>query len=162
MNAETELQDLHFIRIAIDLASQHARARDGGPFGALIVRAGEILGSGWNKVTSSNDPTAHAEIVAIRAAAEAAKSFLLRGCVLYASCEPCPMCMAAAYWARVDRVVFAATRSDAGAIGFDDSEIYSQLALPVSQRKIPIRQLLRDAAVKVMAEWSQMPDRIAY
>jgi len=158
----TELQDLHFIKIAIELSSEHGRARHGGPFGAVVVREGEIFASGWNQVTSTNDPTAHAEIVAIRTASAGARSFHLRGCVLYASCEPCPMCMAAAYWARLERVVFAATRADASAIGFDDSEIYKQLALPVAERSLPMRQVLRDEAVAVLTQWQLMPEKIAY
>jgi tRNA(Arg) A34 adenosine deaminase TadA len=162
MDSAIELQDLHFMKIAIQLSDEHSRARHGGPFGALVVRNNEILAAGWNQVTSANDPTAHAEIVAIRSAAAGIRSFQLRGCVLYASCEPCPMCLAAAYWARLDRVVFAATRADAGAAGFDDATLYSQLALPIASRSLPMRQILRDQALGILDQWRQMPDKIAY
>ena len=113
MRSPSTAQDLKFMHMAIELAAQHMRARDGGPFGAVVARGAAIVAQGWNKVTSTNDPTAHAEMSAIRAAAAALGSFQLRGCVLYTSCEPCPMCLGAAYWARLDRVVFAATRTDA-------------------------------------------------
>jgi tRNA(Arg) A34 adenosine deaminase TadA len=155
-------QDLIFIQAAIDLASEHMRAREGGPFGAVITRGSEIVARGWNKVTSSNDPTAHAEITAIRAAAAVLGSFQLRGCVLYTSCEPCPMCLGAAYWARVDRVIFAANRHDAAEAGFDDEQIYSELALPPFSRQLLTQQALRDKAVAVFAEWRRMPDKIPY
>ncbi|HEX3988067.1 MAG TPA: nucleoside deaminase [Verrucomicrobiae bacterium] len=155
-------QDLIFIRAAIELAAERMRTREGGPFGAIITRGGEIIARGWNKVTSSNDPTAHAEITAIRAAAMALGSFRLDGCVLYASCEPCPMCLGAAYWARVDRLVFAANRHDAAEAGFDDELIYSEIALPPFSRKLPTLQALRQEAVAVFSEWRQMPDKIEY
>jgi guanine deaminase len=155
-------QDLIFMQAAIDLASEHMRAREGGPFGALITRGTEIVARGWNKVTSSNDPTAHAEITAIRAAATALGSFQLRGCVLYTSCEPCPMCLGAAYWARVDRMVFAANRHDAAEAGFDDEQIYREMALAPFSRQLLTQQALRDKAVAVFAEWRLMPDKIPY
>src|ERR1700733_13391182 len=142
-------QDLEFMQIAIQLAAQHMRAKEGGPFGAVIARGADIVGRGWNQVTSLNDPTAHAEITAIRAAAASAGSFQLRGCVLYSSCEPCPMCLGAAYWARLDRIVFAATRADASAAGFDDAEIYQELALPPLTRKLPMQEVMRESAVAV-------------
>jgi guanine deaminase len=162
MDSASELHDLRFVKMAIELSEQHSRARDGGPFGAVVVRNNEIIATGWNQVPSANDPTAHAEIVAIRGAAAHVRSFQLRGCVLYASCEPCPMCLAAVYWARIDRVVFAATRQDSAAAGFDDAELYSQLALPMAERKLPMRQLLRDQARDVLEQWQRMPDKIAY
>jgi tRNA(Arg) A34 adenosine deaminase TadA len=155
-------QDLIFIRAAIDLAAERMRAREGGPFGAVITRGGEIIARGWNKVTSSNDPTAHAEITAIRAAATALGSFRLGGCVLYTSCEPCPMCLGAAYWARLDRLVFAANRHDAAEAGFDDELIYTEIALPPFSRKLPTQQALRQEAVAVFSEWRKMPDKIEY
>src|SRR5580658_3116882 len=130
MRSPPTAQDLQFMKIAVDLAAQHMRAGEGGPFGAVVTRGADILARGWNKVTSSNDPTAHAEMSAIRAAAAAVGSFQLRGCVLYSSCEPCPMCLGAAYWARLDRIVFAATRVDAAAAGFDDAEIYQEFSRP--------------------------------
>jgi tRNA(Arg) A34 adenosine deaminase TadA len=150
------------MQIAIQLAAQHSRAKEGGPFGAIITRRNEIIAQGWNRVTSSNDPTAHAEINSIRAAAAALGDFQLRGCALYTSCEPCPMCLGAAWWARLDRIVFAATRADAAAIGFDDEEIYAEMARPVRARKLPMRQALRERALEVFAEWQKMPDKTPY
>ena len=162
MRSPLTAHDLEFMQIAIELAAQHMRARDGGPFGAVITRGAEILARGWNKVTSTNDPTAHAEVTAIRAAAAVLGSFQLRGCVLYTSCEPCPMCLGAAYWARVDRIVFAATRSDAAAAGFDDAEIYEELSRPLPARKLPMQEALRNQAVQVFSEWLKMPDKTLY
>ena len=156
------MTDPQFLQQAIDLAAEHMRALDGGPFGAVIVRENKIVARGWNKVTSSNDPTAHAEVTAIRAAAQALGSFVLGGCVLYTSCEPCPMCLGAAYWARVDRIVYAATRADAAGIGFDDEELYRELALPTTARKLPMQQLLHDEAVEVFEEWRRMPGKTMY
>jgi tRNA(Arg) A34 adenosine deaminase TadA len=155
-------QDFDFLQRAIQLASEHMRAKDGGPFGALIVRENEIIATGWNKVTSSNDPTAHAEVVAIRGAAARLGSFVLQGCVLYTSCEPCPMCLAAAYWARLERIVFAGARADAAAAGFDDEELYRELAMDSSSRRLPMQQILRDKAVAVFEEWRQMPGKVMY
>jgi len=134
----------------------------GGPFGAVIVQAGLIVSEGWNQVTSSNDPTAHAEIMAIRSAAASLGRFSLAGCTLYTSCEPCPMCLAAAYWARVDRVVYAATRQDAAAIGFDDHAIYRELALPASQRSLPMQQMLHAEGVQVFDAWRAKADKTPY
>lgn len=155
-------RDLDFLRIAIELAAQHMRAKDGGPFGAIITRGAETIAQGWNEVTSINDPTAHAEITAIRAAARTAGSFQLRGCVLYSSCEPCPMCLGAAYWARLDRIVFAGTRADASAAGFDDAEIYAELSRPPLERKLPMQEAMRDRAIELFAEWRRMPDKTPY
>lgn len=154
--------DQQFIQQAIQLAAEHMRAKDGGPFGALIVRDGAIIATGWNKVTSTNDPTAHAEVTAIRAAGSKLGSFVLGGCVLYTSCEPCPMCLGAAYWARVERIVFAGTQADAAAAGFDDEELYRELALPMADRKLPMRQVARDAAVAVFEEWRRLPGKVMY
>ena len=137
-------------------------AGDGGPFGALVVREGEVIGSGWNQVTAINDPTAHAEVAAIRAAAAKLRSFQLRGCVLYCSCEPCPMCLGAAYWSRVERLVFAGTRHDAADAGFDDEEFYRELAKPVSQRQLQQQQILREEMQQVFAEWKAKPDKVQY
>jgi guanine deaminase len=158
----TRSHDLIFMQAAVDLAAEHMRAKDGGPFGAVITRGDQIIARGWNKVTSSNDPTAHAEITAIRAAASALGTFQLGGCVLYTSCEPCPMCLGAAYWARLDRLVFAATRHDAAEAGFDDEQIYAELALPPFSRALPTEQTLREKAVEVFAEWRRMPGKIEY
>jgi tRNA(Arg) A34 adenosine deaminase TadA len=137
-------------------------AGHGGPFGAVIVHENQILSEGWNQVTSINDPTAHAEIVAIRSAASKLGRFSLEGCTLYTSCEPCPMCLAATYWARVDRLVYAAAREDAAAVGFDDDAIYRELALPVAKRSLPMQQMLRVEAVRVFAEWRDKADKIRY
>jgi tRNA(Arg) A34 adenosine deaminase TadA len=162
MQTVNDSRDSEFLLRAIELSAQHMRAKDGGPFGAVVVRDNEIIASGWNQVTSSNDPTAHAEVVAIRAAAARAGSFVLHGCVLYSSCEPCPMCLGAAYWARVDRIVFAATRADAAGIGFDDEALYRELALPLASRSLPMRQILNDKAVQVFEEWRRMPGKTMY
>ena len=160
--ASTSPTDADFVRRAIQLAREHMVAGDGGPFGALVVREGEVIGTGWNQVTAINDPTAHAEMVAIRAAAARLRSFQLRGCVLYCSCEPCPMCLGAAYWARVERLVFAGTRNDAADAGFDDEEFYRELAKPVSQRRLHQQQILREEMQQVFAEWKAKPDKVQY
>jgi tRNA(Arg) A34 adenosine deaminase TadA len=154
--------DSVFIQRAIALSAEHMRAKHGGPFGAIIVRGDEVIATGWNRVTSTNDPTAHAEIIALRAAAAHLGTFILKGCVLYSSCEPCPMCLGAAYWARVDRIVFAAARQDAAAAGFDDEELYRELALPPASRKLPMQQVLRDKAQAILEEWRRMPDKVKY
>jgi len=150
------------MRTAIRLSRDKMRRNDGGPFGAVVVRRGKIVGRGWNRVTSSNDPTAHAEVVAIRDACRRLKNFRLDDCELYASCEPCPMCLAAIYWSRIGRIFYAGTRRDAAAIGFDDDSIYREVARPLSRRKIPMQQLLRPDALKVFAEWRNKPDKIRY
>ncbi len=158
MNAK----DQQFMRAAIQLSAEHMRAGHGGPFGAVIVRNDEIIATGWNQVTSTNDPTAHAEVTAIRAAGAKLNNFILTGCVLYTSCEPCPMCLGAAYWSRVDRLVYAATRADAAAIGFDDEELYQELVLPIPQRKLPMQQILHADAAAVMSEWKSLPGKVHY
>jgi len=154
--------EIKFMRAAIRLSRQKMRANQGGPFGALVVRRGQVVGRGWNQVTSTNDPTAHAEVMAIRAACRRLKTFQLDDCELYASCEPCPMCLAAIYWARLRKVYYANTRRDAARIGFEDDFIYREIARPVSRRTIPLRQLLRGEALKVFAEWKGKPDKICY
>jgi len=150
------------MRMAIRLSRERMRRNDGGPFGAVITRRGKIVGRGWNRVTSTNDPTAHAEVVAIRDACSRLKNFRLDDCELYASCEPCPMCLAAIYWARIGKVFYAGTRRDAAAIGFDDDSIYREVSRPVSRRKIQMLQLLRNDALRVFAEWRNKPDKIRY
>lgn len=150
------------MRAAIRLSLQKMRENHGGPFGAVIVRDGKIIGRGWNRVTSSNDPTAHAEIMAIRGACKKLGTFQLDGCELYTSCEPCPMCLAAIYWARLRKIYYANTRKDAAAIEFDDDFLYSEVALPISQRKILMKQLLHKEALKVFAEWKKKSDKIPY
>jgi tRNA(Arg) A34 adenosine deaminase TadA len=150
------------MRAAIRLSCEKMRRNDGGPFGAVVVRKGKIIGRGWNRVTSTNDPTAHAEIMAIRDACKKLKTFRLDDCELYTSCEPCPMCLAAIYWARLKKVFYANTRKDAARIQFDDDLIYREVAEPVSRRKIPMNQLLRPEALKVFAEWKNKADKVLY
>ena len=151
-----------FMRRAIALSSQNIGTPDGGPFGAVIVRDGRIIGEGTNKVTARNDPTAHAEITAIRAASEALGSHKLDGCEIYTSCEPCPMCLAAIYWARLTGVWFGNTRSDAAAIGFDDEFLYQELALPLPRRSLKMKQLLPSEANDAFRKWYADPSRVLY
>jgi guanine deaminase len=151
-----------FLHEAIRLSLEKSRAGEGGPFGAVIVRNDEIIGQGWNRVTSTNDPTAHAEMMAIRDACRRLQTFSLAGCDIYTSCEPCPMCLAAIYWARLDRVYYAATRQDAAAVGFDDSRIYDELAMDIGNRSIPMMQDLHDEACEVFLAWLQQTNRILY
>ena len=151
-----------FMREAIRLSIQMMRRGKGGPFGAVVVRNGKIVGRGFNQVTSANDPTAHAEIVAIRAACQRLKTFQLEDCELYTSCEPCPMCLSAIYWARLGRVFYANTRQDAARIDFDDEYIYREVALPIGKRKLKMKQLLREEALAAFAEWQQKTDKILY
>ncbi len=155
--------DEAFLREAIALARAGMERGDGGPFGCVIVKDGAVIGRGNNRVTSSHDPTAHAEVVAIREACAALGSFQLTGCVLYTSCEPCPMCLGAIYWARPERIVFAATRTDAADAGFDDQLIYDELPLAPEQRRIPtVPAVLRDEARAVFAAWKEKEDRVRY
>lgn len=147
---------------AVALSEEGIGRADGGPFGALVARGGVVVAEGWNRVPASHDPTAHAEIVAIRAAAESLGSFSLAGCVLYSSCEPCPMCLAASYWARIDHIYYANTRSDAAAIGFDDQFFYDELARPISQRRLPLTRLEVDRAALPMHNWNEDPEKIRY
>lgn len=158
----TDPDPQRFMRRAIELSRLHMEAGEGGPFGAVIVKEGEILGEGWNRVTSSHDPTAHAEVVAIRQACAKLGAFQLRGCEIYTSCEPCPMCLAAIYWARLDRVWFANGREDAAAIQFDDAWLYREVALPLEARSLPATQLLRDEALAVFQSWDRKADKIVY
>lgn len=151
-----------FMRRAIDLSAEMMRALKGGPFGAVIVKDGKIIAEGYNQVTSLNDPTAHAEVVAIREACRQLQTFSLAGCEIYASCEPCPMCLSAIYWARLDRLYYANTRLDAAKIGFDDDHIYGEVARPMDQRSIPTMRLLAEDALAVFEEWEAMPDKVLY
>ena len=155
-------QEKGFLRQAVRLAAERSQRKAGGPFGALIVREGVVIGRGWNEVTSRNDPTAHAEVVAIRCACRKLGDFRLPGCVLYCSCEPCPMCLAAAYWARLDRIIYAAGRQDAAAIGFDDARLYRELEEDPASRSLPMVQALRKEAAAMMRAWSALPDRVLY
>ncbi len=151
-----------FMKQAIELAEENIQTNQGGPFGAVVVKEGRIIGKGGNKVTSQNDPTAHAEIVAIREAAKNLGTFDLSGCEIYTSCEPCPMCLGAIYWARLDRLYYAATKDDAAKANFDDSFIYEEISKPKDQRKLQSIQLMREDAVKVFEEWMQKEDKIPY
>jgi guanine deaminase len=153
---------IQFMREAIRLSRQKMRAGQGGPFGAVIVRDGKIIGRGWNRVTATNDATAHAEMTAIRDACQRLKRYHLEDCELYTSCEPCPMCLGAVYWARLKAVFYGNTRKDAARIQFDDNFIYDEIALPISRRQIRMRPLLRKEALKVFAEWDQKANRISY
>ncbi|MDX1946581.1 MAG: nucleoside deaminase [Pirellulaceae bacterium] len=150
------------MRAAIELAIEGVRENRGGPFGAVVVKEGQIVGRGCNRVTSTNDPTAHAEVVAIRDACQNLGTFLLAGCEIYASCEPCPMCLASIYWARLEKLYFGCTGPDAAAIGFDDDFIRQQLALAPAARSIPAQRLLADEALTAFRAWTAKVDRIAY
>jgi guanine deaminase len=152
----------HFMRDAIRLSEEGARSGRGGPFGCVIVRAGKIVGRGSNQVTSTCDPTAHAEVVAIRDACRELKAFQLPDCTLYASCEPCPMCLSAIYWARIPTVFYGGTREDAAAVGFDDELIYREISLACDQRKVAMRGLLRAEALKAFDAWSKKDDKVRY
>jgi len=151
-----------FMREAIRLSVENVASGKGGPFGAVIVKNGEIIASGANEVTSSNDPTAHAEVVAIRNACEKLDSFQLEGCEIYCSCEPCPMCLGAIYWARPDKIYYANTKKDAAKINFDDDFIYNELELPISNRKLPTIQLLRDEAQIAFSNWMDSTKKTEY
>jgi tRNA(Arg) A34 adenosine deaminase TadA len=151
-----------FLRRAIALATENVTRGAGGPFAAVIVRDGKIVGEGVNTVTATNDPTAHGEVNAIRAAARALGTFTLAGCVLYTSCEPCPMCLAAAYWARLDAVFYGACAADAARAGFDDAFLYEEMRKNAAARKMPSTQLLGDEAWASFAAWLASPQRVDY
>jgi guanine deaminase len=147
---------------AIEIAIENVRLGRGGPFGAVIVKEGRVVTSGANCVTSSNDPTAHAEVVAIRAACAALGAFQLDECELYTTCEPCPMCLGAIYWARIERVYFASSAADAAAAGFDDTFIYSQIAVEGAERRIPFIEMMREEALECFRVWAEKRDRVEY
>lgn len=151
-----------FMREAIRLSIDSMRAGNGGPFGAVIVKDGKIIARGSNKVTSTNDPTAHAEVVAIREACKELNSFQLDDCEIYTSCEPCPMCLGAIYWARPAKMYYANTKVDAAAIGFDDQFIYEEIDLHLSHRKLPSEQLLNEEALVAFQEWQSMTNKTEY
>jgi tRNA(Arg) A34 adenosine deaminase TadA len=151
-----------FMTAAVEAALEGMRNNEGGPFGCVVVKDGKIIGKGNNKVTSSNDPTAHAEIIAIRAACTHLESFQLEGCEIYTSCEPCPMCLGAIYWARPEKVYYGSNQSDAAKIGFDDAFIYKEIALPGDSRSIPFIQVGRNIAIKTFEEWDIKEDKIEY
>jgi tRNA(Arg) A34 adenosine deaminase TadA len=151
-----------FLRRAIALATRNVLTAAGGPFGAVVVRDGKIIGEGANSVTTTNDPTAHAEVNAIRAAAKSLGTFSLAGCSLYTSCEPCPMCLAAAYWARLDAVYYGASAADAARAGFDDAFLYDELRKNATERKLISTQLLADEAWASFAAWIAAPNKVEY
>jgi tRNA(Arg) A34 adenosine deaminase TadA len=152
----------NFMREALRLAETGMRHGRGGPFGCVVVRRGEIVGRGHNRVTSTNDPTAHAEVVAIRDACANLETFQLNDCELYTSCEPCPMCLAAIYWARIPQVYFGNTRTDAAAIGFDDNFIYDQIPLPPGERAVQMKVFMREEAQGAFREWAAKSDKVRY
>ncbi|MCH6199398.1 nucleoside deaminase [Aquiflexum sp. LQ15W] len=158
------MKEIHekFMKMAIDLSRSGMVQGKGGPFGCVIVKDGKVVGQGCNSVLDTNDPTAHAEVVAIRDACKNLGSFQLEGCYLYTSCEPCPMCLGAIYWARPERVFFANTKKDAAAIGFDDQFIYEELELPLKKRKIPFSQLSKKEANQVFKEWVLLDNKTLY
>ena len=153
--------DERFMQMAIDLSIENV-ANGGGPFGAVIVRNGEVVATGTNRVTASCDPTAHAEVSAIRSACAKLGTFKLEGCVIYSSCEPCPMCLSAIYWAGLDRIYYGNTKADAKAIDFDDSFIYDQIALDYTERAIPCLNFMRDKALEGFRAWTETEDKILY
>ncbi|MEZ5429539.1 MAG: nucleoside deaminase [Pyrinomonadaceae bacterium] len=155
-------QDEKFMRRAIELAQNGIDANDGGPFGAVVVKDGRIVAEGWNQVTSTNDPTAHAEIVAIRKACAELNSFQLEGCTVYTSCEPCPMCLGAIYWARPERMLFACTREDAARVGFDDEMIYEELQADFPARRIKTINFMREEGFSVFENWAKKADKTEY
>ncbi len=152
----------YFMRQAIQASLDSIRSGSGGPFGAVIVKNGEIIASGTNMVAPSNDPTAHAEITVIRNTCNILGTFNLKGCEIYASCEPCPMCLAAIYWARIDKLYYANTKQDAAAIGFDDSFIYKEITLENEKRSLPTEQILGSEAMLAFHEWQDKTDKIMY
>jgi guanine deaminase len=151
-----------FMLRAIQLALENVRSGRGGPFGAVIVRNGEIIAEGVNQVTARNDPTAHAEVLAIRQACTKLTAFELKDCELYSSCEPCPMCLGAIYWARIGRLYYGSTADDAAKIGFDDSFIYHELQIVHTQRRIPTTELMRDEALVAFRAWADKLDKVRY
>jgi guanine deaminase len=151
-----------FMQQAIALATENVTTGAGGPFGAVVVRDGVVIATGANRVTLNNDPTAHAEVMAIRAACQALNTFQLTGCAVYTSCEPCPMCLAAIYWARCSAIYYGNTAADAAAIGFDDSFLYAEVKKPIADRSIPTVQLLSDQAIASFQAWRDQTERIDY
>ena len=161
-NAGPDAEHARWMQRAVDLSRIAVESGSGGPFGAVIVRAGRIVGEGRNRVVGDHDPTAHAEVVAIRDACARLGVHHLQGCVLYASCEPCPMCLASAYWAHLDAIWHACSRDDAAAIGFDDAFLHEELARPVEERRLPMHRLDHPGADDPMKLWARLDDRIRY
>ena len=155
-------KDEQFMQRAIRIAQNGIDKNAGGPFGAVVVKNGEIISEGWNQVTSTNDPTAHAEIMAIREACRRLDSFQLEDCVLYTSCEPCPMCLGAIYWARPKKIFYACTREDAAKVGFDDQFIYDEIAGEIGERKIETINFMREESLVVFENWENKEDKIEY
>ena len=151
-----------FMAEAIRLAGENIRKSNGGPFGAVVVKDGKVIAAAANRVTSTNDPTAHAEIVAIREACNALQTFDLSGCEIYASCEPCPMCLGAVMWARISKLYYAAGRRDAARAGFDDELFYTELSHPVELRQLPSEQMMQEESVAVFDQWNEIKDKIPY
>jgi tRNA(Arg) A34 adenosine deaminase TadA len=154
--------DNPFMARAIQLSIENVHSGRGGPFGAVIVKDGAVIAEGANQVTSTKDPTAHAEILAIRAACAKLGVFELPGCEIYTSCEPCPMCLGAIYWSRLSRIYFASAAADASRIGFDDSLIYREIAQPLTRRSIPMVQMMREQALAAFRAWEEKPNKIVY
>lgn len=151
-----------FMRMAIELSVNNVKDNQGGPFGAVIVKDGEVIAASANKVVPTNDPTAHAEVSAIRLACQELNTYILSGCKIYTSCEPCPMCLAAIYWARIDKIYYANNKADAASIGFDDAFIYEELDKPMDKRQLPIVQLMRDEALSAFKLWSDSESKTDY
>lgn len=152
----------YYMSEAVKAALKGMNADQGGPFGCIVVKDGEIVGRGNNKVTSTNDPTAHAEVIAIRQACKNLETFQLDNCVIYTSCEPCPMCLGAIYWARPKKVYFGSNQQDAASVGFDDKFIYTEISLPYKKRSIPFEQCARDLALEPFEQWDKKEDKIEY
>jgi tRNA(Arg) A34 adenosine deaminase TadA len=162
VRSDGELMDNPFMARAIQLSIENVRSGRGGPFGAVVVKNGAIVAEGANQVTLTNDATAHAEMIAISEACRKLQCFDLRGCEIYTSCEPCPMCLGAIYWARLDRIYFANGNADAAKAGFDDSFIYSEFLKPLNQRKILMSQTMREEALEAFQAWQEKPDKMEY
>lgn len=158
----TKQQHEKFMRMAIGLSEKNVTEELGGPFGAVVVKEGKVIAKSGNRVTSTNDPTAHAEVSAIRIACKKLKTFDLTGCVIYTSCEPCPMCLSAVYWSRINTIYYANTKVDAANIGFDDQFIYEELEKPMKERSLPIQQMLRDEALQAFKLWEQSSMKVTY
>lgn len=159
MNNETHNK---FMRLAIEMSEENVRSGNGGPFGAVIVKDGVLIAKGCNLVTATNDPTAHAEVSTIRLACTSLNTFDLSGCTIYTSCEPCPMCLGAIYWARIDMIYYGNTKKDAADIGFDDHFIYEELDLPMDKRNLPIVQMLRDESLQAFRLWEKAETKTGY
>ncbi len=159
---EENMNHQDFMKRTLEIARDKMNSNEGGPFGALIVRKGEIIAEGWNRVTSTCDPTAHAEVQAVRNACQKLGTFHLKDCVIYSSCEPCPMCLSAIYWAHIDRIYYACTKEDAAAIDFDDDLIYQEIKKPLQERIVPAENMMRERGLDVFKAWTEKEDRIPY